>query len=211
MSATALKSTKRLFSSLNHQNFEFFRLVPRSPTHTGLICGKTLEPNISSLGPFKGGADKNPEKWADSGPFFMDGLVQHFRWGEVFMTEIQDHYARNINIIKTSCPVISIASHRTHWLFGGKYITHGPSSLSYTAHRSFGAGSHKEMSSILADQQRPRTVYEPKGGVEGLRVSANEHSCEHGALINFGDLTPYLTYSIFNICFETTRMLKTRV
>jgi hypothetical protein len=33
--------------------FEFFRLVPRSPTHTGLICGKTLEPNISSLGPFK--------------------------------------------------------------------------------------------------------------------------------------------------------------
>jgi hypothetical protein len=53
MSATALKSTKRRFSSLNHQNFEFFRLVPRSPTHTGLICGKTLEPNISSLGPFK--------------------------------------------------------------------------------------------------------------------------------------------------------------
>jgi hypothetical protein len=53
MSATALKSTKRRFSSLNHQNFEFFRVVPRSPTHTGLICGKTLEPNISSLGPFK--------------------------------------------------------------------------------------------------------------------------------------------------------------
>ncbi len=53
MSATALKSTKRRFSSLNHQNFEFFRLVPRSSTHTGLICGKTLEPNISSLGPFK--------------------------------------------------------------------------------------------------------------------------------------------------------------
>jgi hypothetical protein len=53
MSATALKSTKRRFSSLNHQNFEFFCLVPRSPTHTGLICGKSLEPNISSLGPFK--------------------------------------------------------------------------------------------------------------------------------------------------------------
>ncbi len=53
MSATALKSTKRRFSSLNHQNFEFFCLVPRSPTHTGLICGKTLEPHISSLGPFK--------------------------------------------------------------------------------------------------------------------------------------------------------------
>jgi hypothetical protein len=30
-----------------------FWTVPRSPTHTGLICGKTLEPNITSLGPFK--------------------------------------------------------------------------------------------------------------------------------------------------------------
>ncbi len=45
MSATAFKSTKRRFSRLNHQNFKFFRLVPRSPTHTGLIRGKTLEPN----------------------------------------------------------------------------------------------------------------------------------------------------------------------
>jgi hypothetical protein len=25
-------------------------------------------------------------------------------------------------------------------------------------------------------------------------VSANEYSCAHGAQINFGDLTPYLTY-----------------
>ncbi len=25
-------------------------------------------------------------------------------------------------------------------------------------------------------------------------VSANEYSCTHGAQINFGDLTPYLTY-----------------
>ena len=53
MSATALKSTNRRFSSLNCQNFEFFCLVPGSPTHTGLICEKTLKPNISSLGPFK--------------------------------------------------------------------------------------------------------------------------------------------------------------
>jgi hypothetical protein len=29
-------------------------------------------------------------------------------------------------------------------------------------------------------------------GVTG--VSANEYSCAHGAQINFGDLTPYLTY-----------------
>jgi hypothetical protein len=52
MSATALKSTNRRFSSVNYQNFEFFCLVPRSPTPTGLICEKTLKPNISSLGPF---------------------------------------------------------------------------------------------------------------------------------------------------------------
>jgi hypothetical protein len=30
-------------------------------------------------------------------------------------------------------------------------------------------------------------------------VSANEYSCAHGAQINFGDLTPYLTYPIFYI------------
>jgi hypothetical protein len=39
-------------------------------------------------------------------------------------------------------------------------------------------------------------VYEPKcGGMGGgVRVSAIEYSCAHGAQINFGDLTPYLTY-----------------
>ncbi len=38
-------------------------------------------------------------------------------------------------------------------------------------------------------------VFEPKcGGGGGCGVSANEYSCAHGALINFGNLTPYLTY-----------------
>jgi hypothetical protein len=37
MFATALKSTKWQFSSLNHPNFEFFGLVPKSPSQTGLI------------------------------------------------------------------------------------------------------------------------------------------------------------------------------
>jgi hypothetical protein len=48
MSATALTSTKwRIFNPKNQQNFAFFCLVPspRSPTHTGLICVKTPEPN----------------------------------------------------------------------------------------------------------------------------------------------------------------------
>jgi hypothetical protein len=79
------------------------------------------------------------------------------------MTGIQDHYARNINIIKTSCPVISIASHRTHTLlFGGKYITHGPSSLSHTDLRSFGAGGgggHKEMSSNCSHKRMVKTGF----------------------------------------------------
>jgi hypothetical protein len=44
--ATALKSTKWRFSSLNHQNFESFSPVPKSPTNAGLICIKTLEPNM---------------------------------------------------------------------------------------------------------------------------------------------------------------------
>ncbi len=47
---TALKSTNWRFSGLNHPNFGFFDLVPKSPTHTILICVKTPEPTISSLG-----------------------------------------------------------------------------------------------------------------------------------------------------------------
>jgi hypothetical protein len=31
-------------------------------------------------------------------------------------------------------------------------------------------------------------------GEGGCWVSANENSCEHGAQINFGDITPYLTH-----------------
>jgi hypothetical protein len=50
---------------------------------------------------------------------------------------------------------------------------------------------HKEMSSILADQQRPRIWAQMRGDREG--ISANECSCAHGAQINFGYLTPYLT------------------
>ncbi len=50
---TALKSTKWRFSGLNHPNFGFFVLVPKSPIHTGLIYVKNPKPNISSLGPFK--------------------------------------------------------------------------------------------------------------------------------------------------------------
>jgi hypothetical protein len=32
-----------------------------------------------------------------------------------------------------------------------------------------------------------------RGGI-AVAVSANEYSCAHEAQINFGDLTPYLTY-----------------
>ncbi len=45
-------------------------------------------------------------------------------------------------------------------------------------------------------------VYEPKcwgsggGGSFGVSLSANEYSYAHDAQINFGDLTPYLTYGV---------------
>jgi hypothetical protein len=35
------------------------------------------------------------------------------------------------------------------------------------------------------------------GGSCGCGVSANEYSCSHGVHINFGDLTPYLTYGFW--------------
>jgi hypothetical protein len=34
-------------------------------------------------------------------------------------------------------------------------------------------------------------------GGKGCWVSANEYSCAYGAQINFGDLTPYLTYEVY--------------
>jgi hypothetical protein len=45
-------------------------------------------------------------------------------------------------------------------------------------------------------------VHEPKcgwigAGEEGVRDSANDYSCKYGAQINVGDLTPYLTCSIW--------------
>ncbi len=52
-------------------------------------------------------------------------------------------------------------------------------------------GVYKEMSSILNNQYCPRTIYEPRCG--SCRASDDEYSCAHGAQINFGDLTPYLT------------------
>jgi hypothetical protein len=39
-------------------------------------------------------------------------------------------------------------------------------------------------------------VYAQLRGEGGCGVSASEYSCAHGAQINFGDLTPYLTYAI---------------
>jgi hypothetical protein len=57
------------------------------------------------------------------------------------------------------------------------------------------SGGHKEMSSILADHERPRIRAQMLGGGGGgCGVSDNEYSCAHGSQINFGDLTAYLAY-----------------
>ncbi len=52
------------------------------------------------------------------------------------------------------------------------------------------------MSSILADKLHPLYM-SPNAGGGGCGVSANEYSFAHGAQINFGDLTPYLTYGLY--------------
>jgi hypothetical protein len=55
-------------------------------------------------------------------------------------------------------------------------------------------GGYKEMSSWLTTSA---LVYEPKctgGGGGSCGVSANEYSCAHEDKINFGDLTPNLTF-----------------
>ncbi len=58
--------------------------------------------------------------------------------------------------------------------------------------------SYKEMSSILADQKRPRNSSPNCGGRGGVAwshpMSTAVHTTWHGAQINFGDLPPYLTY-----------------
>jgi hypothetical protein len=49
------KKYKTGILSLNHKDFEFFYLVPKSATHTVLISLNTLEPNILTLSPAAGG------------------------------------------------------------------------------------------------------------------------------------------------------------
>jgi hypothetical protein len=48
ISATALKSTKWRLSSLTHQLFEIFGLLPKSLIHTGLISATTT--SLSAVG-----------------------------------------------------------------------------------------------------------------------------------------------------------------
>ncbi len=58
-------------------------------------------------------------------------------------------------------------------------------------------GGYKEISSIFADQKHPhiRVQMRGEGGVAGSQpMSTAVHIMWHGAQINFGDLTPYLTY-----------------
>jgi hypothetical protein len=61
---------------------------------------------------------------------------------------------------------------------------------------------HKKMSSILVTNSA-LVQYMNAGGGGGSGVSANEYSCAPGALINFGNLTPYLTYDINRLFNES--------
>ncbi len=58
--------------------------------------------------------------------------------------------------------------------------------------RCLAGRGYKEMSSMVADQYSALVYMSPTvGGGGGCGFI---HSCAHGAEINFGDLTPYLTY-----------------
>jgi hypothetical protein len=50
--ADSAKKYKMVIFKPKHKLLEFFGLVPKSPTHAGLICVKTPKPNISCLGSF---------------------------------------------------------------------------------------------------------------------------------------------------------------
>jgi hypothetical protein len=50
---------KMAISEPKPYTFGIFGLVPKSPTHTGMLCVKTQEPSISSLGPFNNLHAKN--------------------------------------------------------------------------------------------------------------------------------------------------------
>ncbi len=74
-------------------------------------------------------------------------------------------------------------------------------------------GSHRDVVNLgrrIAPSYMSPNAGGRAGGGGGCGVLANEYSCTHGAQINFGDLTPYLTmvlmdkvetsYSISSIC-----------
>ncbi len=60
--------------------------------------------------------------------------------------------------------------------------------------RVLNPGGYKAMSSIVADQWRPRNWAQMQGGGGELRGLSQWVLLWAGAQINFGDLTPYLTY-----------------
>jgi hypothetical protein len=72
-------------------------------------------------------------------------------------------------------------------------------------HSHIHTGGHVEMSSILADQQSPPLVRAQILGVAGSHsqpMSTAVHA--HGAQINFGYLTPYLTYAFIQYNHPST-------
>ncbi len=67
---------------------------------------------------------------------------------------------------------------------------------SFNAHLLSARGLQRDV--VCLDRPIPPSYVSPKcgdgGGGVACGVSANEYSCAHGSQINFGELTPYLTY-----------------
>jgi hypothetical protein len=75
-----------------------------------------------------------------------------------------------------------------------------PPAISFTLY----TGGYKEMSSILADQEHLRMLSptagrwgEGGGGFAGSQPMSKAVRCAQEAQINFGDLTPHISYECF--------------
>ncbi len=85
---------------------------------------------------------------------------------------------------------------RTLWLHLNPPSPHWYTLKPHSLHTQY-----QEVTKSLSWLTNSALVYEPKcGGGGGCGVSANEYSYEpHGVQINFGDLTPYLTYAQYTL------------
>ncbi len=78
-----------------------------------------------------------------------------------------------------------------------RHVATGVMTADFSYHSNCTKGSQRDVV-YLGWPIAPSYMSPNAGGIRGL--AANEYSCAHGAQINFGDLTPYLTYELYSTC-----------